>query len=243
MQESKTFNWSELNRHLLYSMLYGAGRYIVGKKLLVEDVHSVLARHVKYHLPVKVKFERDFKTEEDYVYIGGIYYSTFDKANYPKYIEVVFSYNFFQEYITLSRHKWKRMCKIFSDVILHEIIHMRQFRARNFKLIPVYSSDAAKAKERRSQEYYGDNDEMGAYAFNIACELYDKFGNNFNAIKKYLDSNNYKRNKRTDWFTYMNTFNNNHNHVIIRRMKKKVINQLPNARFGKPFKTNSYLTY
>lgn len=243
MQERKAFNWSALNRYNLYRMLYSIGNQVIGKKLLVEDLHSILAKHVKNHLPVKVKFDRDFKTDENYVFIGGVYHSDFDKAGYTRHIEVIFSYNFFQEYLTITRYKWKRMCKIFADVFLHEIVHMRQFRSRNFKLIPVYSSTAERAKERRSQEYYGDKDEMGAYAFNIACELYDRFGNNFNSIKKYLDSNNYKRHKRTDWFRYMKTFNFDHNHTIIRRMKKKVINQLTNASLGKPFKTTDYLTY
>ena len=243
MQKRKDFNWSALNRQALYAMLYRAGKEIVGKKLLVEDLHSILSKHVKQHLPVRVKLDRDFKTEEDYVYVGGMYSSDIDKKNCPRYIEVIFSYNFFQQYLKLSRYKWKRICKIFADVCLHEIIHMRQFRARNFKLIPVYSSNAERAKERKTQEYLGDRDEMGAYAFNIACELYDRFGDNFGAAKKYLNLDTYKRHKRTDWFRYMKAFDNNHNHTIIKRMKKKVINQLPNARLGKPFKTNDYLTY
>ena len=224
-------------------MLYKLKNDVVDKKLLIEDLHSILAKHVKAHLPVKVRLDRDFKTSEDYVYVGGVYHADFDKQGNTRHIEVIFSYYFLQEYLKLTQHKFKRVCRVFADVILHEIIHMRQFRARNFKLIPVYSSSAERAKERRSQQYLGDRDEMGAYAFNIACELCDRFGNNFNAIKRYLDTDNYKRHKRTDWFRYMKTFNQNHNHIIIRRMKRKIINQLPNALIGKPFKTNNYLTY
>lgn len=243
MRKRKSFNWSALNRQVLYAMLYRAGKQIVGKRLLVEDLHSILSKHVKQHLPVKVKLDRDFQTEEEFVYVGGVYHSDYDKQGHARQIEIIFSYNFFQQYLKLTRYKWKRMCIVFADVVLHELIHMRQFRSRNFKLIPVYSSMAEKAKERKKQQYFGDKDEMGAYAFNIACELYDRFGDNFNAAKKYLDLDNYKRHKRTDWFRYMKAFNHNHDHSIIRRMKKKVINQLPNARLGKPFKTNDYLTY
>lgn len=243
MYERKDFNWSALNRHILYAMLYKAGKQIIGKKLLVEDLHSILTKHVKQHLPVKIKLDRDFKTQHEFVYIGGVYHSDYDKKGYKRYVEIIFSYNFFQQHLNLSQHKWRKMCRTFADVVLHEIVHMRQFRSRNFKLIPIYSSNAEKAKERKQQQYLGDRDEMGAYSFNIACELLDRFGTNFNAAKKYLDSNNYKRHKHSDWFRYMTAFEHKHNHNIIRRMKKKVINQLPNALLGKPFKTNDYLTY
>ncbi len=243
MSKRKDFNWSLLTRHNLYKMLYELKSEIVGKNLLVEELHSILAKHVKNHLPVRVKLDRDFKTEENYIYVGGMYHSDFDKKGYTRHIEVIFSYYFLQEHLKITSYKWKRICRVFSDVVLHEIIHMRQFRARNFKLIPMYSSSAEKAKERKSQQYLGDKDEMGAYSFNIACELIDRFQSNFYTIKRYLNSDDYKRHKRSDWYRYMKTFNHDHNHIIIRRMKKKVINQLSYAQMGKPFKNNNYLTY
>jgi hypothetical protein len=243
MSTRKDFNWSLLSRYNLYSMLYELRNKVVNKSLLIEDLHSILAKHVKSHLPVKIRFDRDFKTAENYIYVGGMYHSDYDKKGYTRHIEIIFSYYFLQERLKLTNYKWKRICRVFSDVVLHEIIHMRQFRARNFKLIPMYSSSAEKAKERKNQQYLGDRDEMGAYAFNIACELCDRFKYNFKEIEKYLDTDSYKKHKRSDWFRYMKAFNQNHNHIIIRRMKRKIINQLPNAALGRPFKTNNHLTY
>ena len=84
---------------------------------------------------------------------------------------------------------------------------------------------------------------MGAHSFNIACELYKRFGDNFGDAKRYLDSNNYRRHKRSGWHRYMKTFDYDHDHKIIKIMKRKILNQLPYAQYGKPFKTSNYLTY
>ena len=131
----------------------------------------------------------------------------------------------------------------FADVFMHELIHMRQFRSRNFKAIPGYQSKAELARDRKEQNYYGDRDEMGAYAFNTACELLDRFGYNPTRIIRYLDGFECSRHKNSWWYQYMKTFDWNHNHPIIRRMRNLVLRQLENAYLGKPFKTTDHLTY
>jgi hypothetical protein len=239
----KPFNWSQLTRGSLYSMLYKAGKDIVGKKLAVEDIQSILSKHIKKHIPIKVVSDRDPVTAPGYIYVGGTYYSILDRKNRSRFLEVIFSYHLLDEHLKITQYKWSRICHLFADTVLHEVIHTRQYRARNFKDIPGYESTAYYAKDRRQQEYYGDRDEMGAHSFNIACELYDRFGDNFSLAKQYLDSNDYKRHKRTTWFRYMKTFEHDHTHKIIRRMKRKILNQMPYAQIGKPFLTNCHLTY
>lgn len=242
MGSRKPFNWSLLDRDNLYSMLNQVGSSIVGKKLSIATIHKLLSTHIKAHLPVRVKYKEDPGQESGLIYMGGAYYSDYDRLG-KRQIEIVLSYCLFDEYLTISRSRWTRLCGLFADTILHEIIHMRQYRTRNFKAIPGYESTAHLAKQRRDQEYYGDKDEMGAFAFNIACELVDKFGYDPNRIWAYLDSNAAKRNKRSTYLRYLRTFEFNHNHKIIRKMKRKIMNQLPYACHGKPFKTTDYLTY
>lgn len=243
MSKRIPFNWSLLTQDMLYSMLNRIQGKVVGKKLPVDKLTSILSKHIKQHLPVKVISERNPKTLKDYVYVGGAYHSTSDKKGFTRYIEILFSYNSEQQSVKLSRYKWLRICELFADTVLHEIIHTRQYRARNFKNIPGYESTAYYAKDRKEQEYYGDTDEMGAHSFNIACELYKRFGDNFGDAKRYLDSNNYRRHKRSGWHRYMKTFDYDHHHKIIKIMKRKILNQLPYAQYGKPFKTSNYLTY
>lgn len=239
----KPFNWSALDRNNLFSMLNRVGKEIIGKKLEISVLHSILAKHIKQHLPLKVKYRRDMTQEPGLLYMGGAYYSDYDRQGFTRHIEIVLSYYTFDEYLVVKKKRWERFCSLFADTILHEIIHMRQYRTRNFKSIPGYESTAYLAKQRRDQEYYGDKDEMGAYSFNIACELVDRFGTDVDAIKRYLDSNDVKRHRRSTYHRYLRTFDWNHNHKIVRNIKRKIIQQIPYAMYGKPFKTTDYLTY
>lgn len=238
----KPFNWSLLDRNILYSMLYELKPFVVGKRHCVKDLQKLLSDHIKWYLPVKVTMARDATHESGLVYIGGTYYSHYDIEG-RRQIEVVFSYKDTNKTIKLSEHRWTRMCLLFADTILHEIIHMRQYRSRKFKDIPGYESIALKAKDRKDQEYYGHKDEMGAFAFNIACELYDRFGDDFDAATAYLDSSLPKRAKKSCYHRYLKAFGNNQNHAVIRSLKKKILRNLPYAQMGKPFRTNDHLTY
>lgn len=239
----KSFNWSLLSRDNLFNMLNSIQGKIIDKRLSVEALHEILSKHIKAHLPIKVKLSRDSANDKGYVYVGGAYYSQYDKNWHTRHIEIIFSYNSDQKYFTLSRHRWLRICWLFADTMLHEIIHARQFRSRNFKPIPGYESTAYYARTRKAQQYYGDKDELGAFSFNIACDLFDRFGSDFDSAAKYLDSNMYRRHKRSTFYKYMETFEHNHNHPIVKKIKKKAISQLPNAQLGKPFRTNNHLTY
>jgi len=214
----------------------------VGKSLTTTKIQKLISKHVKAWLPVKVVSHMQSDNKPGYIYMGGMYHSDYDKK-YKTAIELNLHYHPSDTTLKITDYRWKRMALRFADIMLHEIIHMRQFRARHFKLIPGYQSTAASTKERKEQEYYGDRDEMGAFAFNIACEMLDRFGYEPTVIKHYMDSDGARRHKNSWWFSYMKYFNGNHAHPILRRMKLKVLRNLENAYECKPFKTNTYLTY
>jgi hypothetical protein len=223
-------------------MFYSLNSEIVGKELSPSQIQKRISKHVKQHIPVKIKKCMHTPTTNGFVFIGGVYYSDLDRKKLPA-IEVNFNYNPEDKKLKLTNHRFKRMAARFADVVLHELVHQRQFRSRNFKNIPGYQSTAEYAKERKQQEYYGDRDEMGAHAFNCACELINRFGYDTFTIGQYLDSNRCRRHKNSTWNDYLKAFEFNHNHSIIRRMKKMILRQLENAYSGKPFKTTNYLTY
>jgi hypothetical protein len=223
-------------------MLYGLKPSIVGKRLPIKQIQKLLSTHIKQHMPIKVVMDKDPKHEAGLVYVGGTYYADSDTDGLRQ-VEIVFSYNTNSTTIKMSDARWSRMCNLFADTILHEVIHMRQYRTRGFKQIPGYESTAYYARDRREQEYYGHKDEMGAFAFNIACEMIDRFGYEPTVIKQYMDTNTARRHRNTWWCDYLKNFNWNHDHRIIRRMKLKIMHQLENASIGKPFKTNEWLTH
>jgi hypothetical protein len=238
------FNWSQLDRNNLYSMLYSAGRDIVGQKLPVGLLQKKLSSHIKSHLPVKVvRVARDAKHNPKLVYMGGTYYSDRDQSGYTRFMEIVLSYHPAAEQIKMTEYRWTRLCSLFADTILHEMIHMRQYRSRNFKYIPGYESTAHYHKQRQDQEYYGHRDEMGAFSFNIACDMLDRFGYDPVEIRKYMNSMRPKRHKSSSYCKFLTAFDWDHGHPRVRQMKQKILIQLEYAAIGRPFKTTTHLTY
>lgn len=236
------FDWSLLDRNNLISMLWELHPDIADKSLPPEKIHQLLANHLKKHLPVRVAKKIDGKVDFGWVYIGGTYYSDFDQED-KKCLEVVFVYNPFDDKITITKRRFKRMCKTFSDVILHEIIHMRQYRRRDFKALPSYESSAAMLEIRQEQSYLGSTDEIDAYSFNIACELLDKCKNNVDQVISYLGKKHRRGKLKSNCLKdYLKAFEYNHNHTIIKRLKKRTISYLPNAQLGKPYKSKDWIS-
>jgi hypothetical protein len=237
------FNWSLLDRNMLYLMLYELKPEIVDKRLSISEITSIISKHIKARLPLKVTSNRFKPVKPGEVWIGGAYHSYLDKAGNKRFIEVELAFPTTANTMKTSLYRWERMCRLFADTVLHEIIHTRQYRARNFKDIPGFESTAYYAKDRREQEYYGHRDEMGAHSFNLAQDMIDKFDWDTKAIKEYLDSPVPKRVRPNSWGRFMKAFGYDHTHPKVRQMKRKILNQLEYAYAGKPFKTTNHLTY
>jgi hypothetical protein len=239
----QAFNWSILDRDTLYSMLYSLKPEIVDKRLPIGEITRRLSRHIKAHLPVKVVSNRHKPIKPGEIWIGGAYYGDLDKTGKKRFIEIELAFPTTSDTMKTSSYRWERICRLFADTILHEIVHARQYRARNFKDLPGYESTAYYAKDRAWQEYYGHRDEMGAHSFNLAQDMLDKFGWEPTAIRDYLDSKVSKRVCPNGWGRFMKSFEYDHAHPKVQQMKHKIMTQLENAWLGKPFKTSNYLTY
>jgi len=239
----QAFNWSILDRDTLYSMLYSLKPEIVDKRLPIGEITRRLSKHIKEHLPVKVVSNRHKPIKPGEIWIGGAYYSDLDKTGKKRFIEIELAFPTTSDTMKTSSYRWERICRLFADTILHEIVHARQYRARNFKDLPGYESTAYYAKDRAWQEYYGHRDEMGAHSFNLAQDMLDKFGWEPTAIRDYLDSKISKRVSPNGWGRFMKSFEYDHSHPKVCQMKHKIMTQLENAWLGKPFKTSNYLTY
>lgn len=239
----QAFNWSLLDRATLYSMLYELKSEIVDKRLPIGEITRQLSKHIKVHLPIKVVSHRHKPVKSGEIWIGGAYYSDDDKQGKKRFIEVKLAFPTDTKTMKTSSYRWERICTLFADTVLHEIIHTRQYRARNFKNIPGYESTAYYARDRREQEYYGHRDEMGAHSFNLAQDMIDKFDFDTKSIKEYLDSPVPKRVRPNGWGRFMKAFEYDHAHPKVNQMKRKIMSQLEYAYTGKPFKTTNHLTY
>lgn len=235
------FNWSILDRAGLIEYFYSLYPEVCDKKMTVTQLHNKIAKHIKKQLPVRITKKRDPKVDEGWIWVGGTYYSDWDKEK-KKCIELDLVYNLFHDTIVLTKRRYQRMCYCMADTLLHEIMHMRQYRRRKFKNLPDYASNASREEKRQEQEYLGNSDEIDAYSFNIACELLDKFDYNTKQVINYLNENQKGKHRRHNcWRMYLKAFDHDHNHPVIQRVKTKVIRYIPHAMNGKPYRNKDWI--
>jgi hypothetical protein len=238
-----TFDWSLLNRDSIAGFLYTLAPEIANQSLTVVEFHTKITKLLKKYIPVRVRRSYNIKVDPGFVFIGGTYYSGYDEDN-VKCIEIVFEYRTDQKILTLSKKRFAGICINIADTMLHEVIHMRQFRRRNFKYLPDYASNAEKTKLREEQSYLGCSDEIDAYGFNIACELMDKFKSDQTAVIEYLNENQQGKNRRhNSWRMYLKAFEHDHNHPILQRVKKKVVRYMAAYSSGKPYRNKDWINW
>ena len=236
------FDWVKLTRNGIIGIVQQS--LSVSPSLLpVMDFHRRVVALLKKHIPIRVKkqFVSD-ALKAGQVAIAGYYYLDHDQAG-NKPIELIFFYHDRDDHIKLNRKRINNIGALAADTILHEIIHMSQFRKKNFLVCPPYRSCACRIKIRTAQEYLGKFDEIDAYAFNIVDELADRFGSDQSKIVAYINSDQrYRRQRNNSWLIYIRAFEHDHNHPVIRRLKKRVIKYLDRIHTGRPYDVNPWLT-
>jgi hypothetical protein len=243
MTKAATYDWSALDRDLVAEMISYASVSTVGKSLSPTKFASKIRSIFRFFaIPVKVRSNYKTETDKNAVWVGGLYDGSADKKGKTS-ITISLQFHSKDSTVKIKSPLFKRMCYSVADTLMHEIIHMRQYRRRNFKDIPGYHSTASLAKKRNEQIYLGHNDEIDAYSFNIACQLLDRFNSDGRKVANYLNKDlNDRRYKKDGYRMYLDTFDHDHSHRVIKKLKKKVINYLPNAlEVAKPYKTSDWL--
>ena len=234
-------NWSEWDKESIISMVSLIRDDIVNCTLTVDQFHKIVTQHIKKYMPIRSRKSQELQVEPTFVWVGGVYHTEYDK-NHEKSIELCLAFSWADQYLTYSGRRFNRLCGRIADVLLHEIIHMRQARKRKFKDLPGYSSTAESTKQRQEQEYLGDNDEIDAYAFNMACELHEKFRGDMKLIVNYLNEEQKGKRRHFDtWRTYLKTFNWDQNHRIVKRIKKRSIYYLSKTQISKPYHSKDWI--
>lgn len=242
MVSTRNYDWSTLDRSLIREMVKVSSSTIVGNSFTPHTFTKEIRDTFRsFDVPIKVTMTKNKETTKNAVWVGGLYDSVLDKKH-RKFISVVLNYNPTQKQIKLTNRSVNLLATSIADTILHEVIHTRQYRRRGHKDIPGYESTAELGKQRRDQVYYGHDDEIDAYAFNIACFLNDRFKGDKTRIVQYLNSDlSDRRLKKNAYKTYMAAFDYDHNHRVIKKLKKKVFYYLPYTAIGKPYKTADWL--
>jgi len=235
------YNWNQITRQALYDLLLEHTAILGQKQISIRDFQKSLRKFFKQY-PIRTKNTRSKLVAANQVYVGGEYYSDDDYDGLPP-IEIVFTFCPKEKYLNIDKDDWDDLCLLIVDVTLHEIIHLKQYRSRKFKTKIGYASQAEDPDQKRRQEYLGDQDEIDAYAFNLACELWDRFGRDFEQSHNWLDSDLWIKEPKSQFYHYMTTFDGDHTHSIIIKLKRKTLSYLPNIDIDKPFRTDRHLTY
>lgn len=237
------FDWSVVTRRDIIDSIVSLLPKLIDKRpIYALDFHRMVANRLKKILPIRIKkYSLPDQIEKNQVGISGYYQYDRDEQG-KKSIELVFHYHNFLDTLVIGLRRIKNMGALIADTILHEIMHMSQFRKKDFLLSPEYSSNAKNSHKRKEQSYLGKPDEIDAYAFNVVCELADKFKNDHVKIIRYInDDQKKKRRSFNSWVMYIKAFEHDHNHPVIRKLKKKIIRYLPQYQIGKPYNQNKWL--
>jgi hypothetical protein len=237
------FDWSNVKRQSVIDQLLELSSEICDQLLTPEQFHSVISKFLKKRFPINITLSWDITVKHYKVMIGGSYCSHSDEYD-KKCISLEFHYNPNIKQFKLTKKRYSQISTLVADTLLHEIIHMRQYRRRDFRSLPNYDSMARSSSVREEQSYFGCTDEIDAYGFNIACELLEKYDGDQRSVIKHLDLNlKGSRKSGGSWKMYLKAFGHDHKHEIIKRLKKKVIRYLPRAVSGKPFKSRDWICH
>jgi len=158
---------------------------------------------------IRLKTSRDANVDLDQIIISGMYDRDDDEDGLPS-ITVYVNYNPQQKIVRITDIDWYQLCIDLIECVGHEIIHQTQYRSRNFDVSPiVFGSKSDDAERRELQEYLGNPDEIEAYGYSIATEVYLKHFPKKLYSKHIAESQVFK--------TYLDAFGANHivlNHLV-----------------------------
>lgn len=134
------------------------------KKVSTEIIVAVLKKLARRIKGVRVNFKR-VSTVKNCIAING-YYDHSKKSS----IEVEVCSSSFKKRFDLDRKLFRALVYDIADTLCHESIHRYQYATRDDDL-EFYEQEGDE-----EQNYYGDPDEMFAFAANISHSLYRQYG-------------------------------------------------------------------
>jgi len=190
-----------VNEKALYSELISYGRANKDSLFTPSSLSRVIRRIVGNE-DILVTTTRHSDVYLNQVVIGGQYDPDEDQANFAS-ITVFVTYSPHQKEFLLKDINWKQVSINLVECIGHEMIHQQQYRNREYDIADgLFISNCIDDEKRREQEYLGNPDEIEAYGYSVASELF---------LKHKLSSITKDHVKKSQMFkVYVSTFGINH---------------------------------
>ncbi len=217
----KTFNWYAVCRTDLIDTVMFCKKILVGRSKSTNLFFDTIKYQMKKKYPILI---RKKLSNDDNIKIGGKFLVEQDRHNKKSIIVEFFLPG--SKHINISSEYLLNIAKCIADTVLHELIHMRQYRSSNYS-INFYPS-------------YFSTIEIQAYSFNIACELYD------NILDKTKMFSLIEKNKIAEFSNtynfYLQLCNNNMQHTAMRKLKNQIKKYVPLVEKGFPFRSGKWLS-
>lgn len=186
----------------------------------ITDFLDLLGEFIATRFRVDVVAAHSSDVDMDDININAYYDPDLDERKKVS-IELVLITNPNTEHIMLDSTAWMNLCLLVADSLAHELIHMRQNRARDFEDVAIKHATAFN-EHRDAQDYLGDPDEIEAYAYNIAQELQAQK----NPLAKLYNPQDISVTDSINLFAYVQTFDKDAKHPVIKRLLKKIYKNL-----------------
>ena len=133
-----------------------------------------------------------------------------------------------QDIMIIDNDTFNAIIRRIADTLSHEVIHMSQYRARDFLEVEKieYAPDEMEEDEE-NRFYLSSLDEINAYAYNIANELLDRHAYPV-VLEKLHKIKEISIEDSINLWAYVNAFSKDVNHPVIKRLIKKVYKNLGN---------------
>lgn len=198
---------------------------IVNQFLTTEELVFNYGRFVGTRFNVDVKHAETAQVEPNDIELNGYYDGGLDEfGDIP--IELYLITNPMVEISLIDDNQFDLISRKIADTLSHEVIHMKQYRARDFLEVDTVDyyeipEDDFEEDEEDSRSYLSHPDEINAYAYNIANELLDK--NDYSQVIEKLNKvSDIQIEDSVNLWAYIRAFDKNTSHPVIRKLIKQV---------------------
>lgn len=155
-----------------YQSLLDLGPKYIGKKLTVNQLTGIVRRNIK-NPDVRTLSSRSPSIKKNIVSVAGIF-DPEEMDDKEPCIGVILFFNPKQKTIKITKKFWKAFAFETAEIYTHEMIHQYQHVTRlkkNISGCKEFKSHAVDPKIREDQEYFGNYDEIDAYAFGVVASM------------------------------------------------------------------------
>jgi len=199
---------------------------IVDQFYTIDELIQEYGQFIGSRFNVDVKHAEATQVDHNDIDVNGFYDGGLDEGEETP-IEIFLVTNPLQDIMIIDKEQFLLIGRRIADTLSHEVIHMRQYRARNFLEVETVQYKEMETEEEENRWYLSSPDEINAYAYNIANELLEQ--NDLQTVKEILVKvKDVKIQDSMNLWAYVTTFEKDVNHPVMKRLIKRVYKSLIN---------------